>query len=327
MKRKFKLTALLSTATAMLMLYGCSKDQVKPANTAADQTVATLPTTHDGLHVYGLLATPESEWSKMPVYSDAQFALDHPQLDAAKAVATSITLYSPAVRDQGQIGSCTGFAGSEAYEITYNYTHGAPPAIVSPNFLYYEERVNIEGDKITADPGANMVNIGQALEKYGISSEALDPYPNPAAPTTKAFKTAPTSAAISYALGYEASTATLINQGDTATVKKLLRNNTAVYFGFNVYDNTKTYAYFENLNTTSYTYNPLTASGALAKGVSLLGGHANVIIGFNDAQKAFWVENSWATSWGDKGYYWLPYSVFQSSKIVPSGNAYYMAVK
>jgi C1A family cysteine protease len=327
MNGKLKLTALLSTATALLMLYGCSKDQVKPSSTAADQTVATLPTTHDGLHVYGLLPTPESEWSKMPVYNDAQFAMDHPQLDAAKAAAISVTLYSPDVRDQGQIGSCTGFAGTEAYEITYNYTHGAPPPIMSPAFLYYEERVNIERYKITQDPGADMVNIGQALEKYGITTEALMPYPNPAAPTTTAFKTAPTAAAISTALGYEVSNATLLKQGDTATVKKLLRSNTAVYFGFNVYDNTKTYQYFENLNTTSYTYNPLTSTGAFAKGVSLLGGHANVIIGFNDAQQAFWVENSWSTTWGDKGYYWLPYSVFQSTKIVPAGNVYYMAVK
>jgi hypothetical protein len=69
MKRKLKLTALLSAAAAMLMLYGCSKDQVKPAGTAADQTVAALPTTHDGLHVYGMLQTPESEWSTAPVYN------------------------------------------------------------------------------------------------------------------------------------------------------------------------------------------------------------------------------------------------------------------
>lgn len=326
MKKNLNLAALLVAMAGVVMVSGCSKNQVKPANNATTQQVAALPSTHDGLHVYGLLATPESEWSKMPVYNDAAFNLTH-QIDATGAGSTSAMLVNPAVRDQGQIGSCTGFAGTEAYEITYNYTHGAFPAIMSPNFLYYMERVKIEGYTAKQDPGANMVNIGQALETYGISTEALDPYPSPAAPSTKAFYTAPIAAAVSNALGFEASTATLINQGDTATVKKLLRNNTCVYFGFNVYDNTKTYQYFENLNTTSYTYNPLTSSGTLAKGVSLLGGHANVIIGFNDAQKAFWVENSWSTSWGDKGFYWLPYSVFQSTKIVPAGNAYYMAVK
>jgi|SRR6185503_2099841 len=327
MKRNYKLTCILSATAAIFMFYGCSKDQVKPTAPATGQTVASLPTTHDGLHVYGLLATPESEWSKAPVYNEVQFALDHHQLDAARLSGPVVTLTSPAVRDQGQIGSCTGFAGTEAYEITYSYTHGAYPALMSPAFLYYEERVNIEGYKITADPGANMINVGQALTKYGITTEALMPYPNPATPKTTAFKTPPTSTAISTALGYEAASATLINQGDTAAVKNCLRNNVPVYFGFNVYDNTRTYAYFEGLNTTSYTYNPLTSAGKLVSGVSLLGGHANVIIGYNDTQKAFWVENSWSTTWGNKGYYWLPYSVFQSSKIVPAGNVYYMTVK
>jgi hypothetical protein len=324
--KNFKLTAMFSAAALIIMAYGCTKNQVKPTTATEADAVATLPATHDGLHVYGLLATPASEYENMPKYDAVSFAAEH-SLNSLKASPAVLTLTSPAVRDQGQIGSCTGFAGSEAYEITYSYTHGAYPPLVSPAFLYYEERVNIEGYKITADPGADMVNIGQALEKYGITSEALMPYPNPAAPTTKAFKTAPTAAAISYALGYEASTATLLNQGDTAAVKNCLRANIPVYFGFNVYDNTKTYQYFENLNTTSYTYDPLTSTGALAKGVSLLGGHANVIIGYNDTLKAFWVENSWSNTWGDAGYYYLPYSVFQSTKIVPAGNAYYMAVK
>jgi C1A family cysteine protease len=326
MKKNLKLTVVLSAATVLLFTYGCSKNQVKPTTSTDDESISTLPRTHDGLHVYGLLPTPESEYSRVPMYDAATFDATH-TIDATGAEATVVTLASPAVRNQGQIGSCTGFAGSEAYEITYNYTHGAFPAIVSPLFLYYEERVNILGEKITADDGADMVDIGEALEKYGISSEALYPYPANGSDAGKPYKTAPTAAAIKYALGYEATTATLLAQGDTATVKKLLRANTCVYFGFNVYDNTSTYQYFENLNTTSYTYNPLTSTGALEKGVTLLGGHANVIIGFSDAQKAFWVENSWDTTWGDKGYYWLPYSVFQSKTIVAAGNAYYMAVK
>ena len=136
MKRKLKLTALLSAGCfrCLLISMDAQKDQVKPASTAADQTVATLPTTHDGLHVYGLLQTPESEWSTAPIYNAAQFALDHRQLDALKLSGPVVTLSSPAVRDQGQIGSCTGFAGTEAYEITYSYTHGAYPAIMSPAF-------------------------------------------------------------------------------------------------------------------------------------------------------------------------------------------------
>ncbi|MFI5162820.1 MAG: C1 family peptidase [Sphingobacteriales bacterium] len=321
MKTTLKLTSLLSLATAISMFYGCSKtDQVKPAATT-DQTT-TLNSTADGKHVYGLLPASPEEYNSLPKYSADAF---QSKLGVFSTGAPAVySLATPAVRDQGQIGSCTAFCGSEAYEIGYYYKHGAFPAIVSPAFLYYEERVNILHERITADNGANMVNIDQALTKYGICTEALMPYPG--GDRTTAYKTPPTAAAISNALGFKIGSYTLINSGDTAAVKTCLRNNIPVMMGFNVYDNTRTYQYFEALNTTSYTYNPLTSTGALASGVSLLGGHATPIVGYDDTRKAFLVQNSWSASWGNHGFYYMPYTVFMSTKIVPQGGVYYAAV-
>ena len=96
--------------------------------------------------------------------------------------------------------------------------------------------------------------------------------------------------------------------------------------GFNVYDNSR-YQYFEGLGTSSYTYNPLNSSGGLAQGVHLLGGHAVPIIGYiNDSSQpgggVFICQNSWSTSWGYHGYFYLPYSVLKSTKVVPAGNLY-----
>jgi C1A family cysteine protease len=110
-------------------------------------------------------------------------------------------------------------------------------------------------------------------------------------------------------------------------VKTALANNKPVMMGFNVYDNTRTYKYFEGLNTSSYTYNPLSTSGQLASGVRLLGGHAVPIIGYiNDATQpgggVFVVENSWGKPWGNQGFFYLPYSVIQSTKVVPAGSLY-----
>ncbi|MGZ4000876.1 MAG: C1 family peptidase, partial [Mucilaginibacter sp.] len=87
-----------------------------------------------------------------------------------------------------------------------------------------------------------------------------------------------------------------------------------------------TYQYFEGLNTTSNTYNPLTSSGALVSGLTLLGGHATPIVGYDDNKKAFLVQNSWGTSWGNAGFYYMPYTVFSSTKIVPQGGVYYLAL-
>lgn len=316
MKTIYTPTRFLSLlAVIALGLYGCSKSS---DNTPPEEQ-QTLRSTADGKHVYGLLPTSPEEYEVITKYSPEAFKKQFGELSVGAPAV--LTLATPAVRDQGQIGSCTAFCGSEAYEILYNYKHGAFPSVRSPAFLYYEERVNILHQRIGADNGANMVNIDQALAKYGICNETLMPYPS--SDKSTAYKTPPTSAAISDALGYKITSYVAINTGDTAAVKNCLRNNIPVMMGFNVYDKTSTYQYFEALNTTSNTYNPLTSTGALVSGVTLLGGHATPIIGYDDTKKAFLVQNSWGTSWGNHGFYYMPYSVFSSTRIVPQGSVYY----
>ena len=178
-----------------------------------------------------------------------------------------------------------------------------------------------------------MVDIPEALQKYGECIETDYAYPvnksETAGPSSAAYKTAPSAAAVSNALLYEIgqspSNYGMVAQGDTATVKALLRENIPVCMGFNVYDNSQ-YTIFEGLNTTNYTYEPLTNTGAIVKGASLLGGHANIIYGYDDTKGMFLMENSWGTSWGNAGYWYLPYSVFMSTKIVPTGNVYWFTL-
>jgi C1A family cysteine protease len=91
--------------------------------------------------------------------------------------------------------------------------------------------------------------------------------------------------------------------------------------GFEVYDNSS-YTLFEGLNTKNSTYNPLTPSGALVKGAEHLGGHAVPIIGFDDLKQRFLCQNSWGKSWGNSGFFYLPYKVYQNTKIVSEGSCY-----
>jgi len=42
-------------------------------------------------------------------------------------------------------------------------------------------------------------------------------------------------------------------------------------------------------------------------GESPQGGHAILIMGYDDDLSAFWFRNSWGTHWGKDGYAWLPY--------------------
>ena len=307
---------LIAVTFIAFIFYGCSK--TTEINSAGNLQSATI--TSSGSHVYGLLPMTPDQFANVPLFSKDNF----PSILTEKALVPADSLWTPAIRDQGQIGSCTAFCGTEANEILNYYNNSSWNTVLSPAFLYYCERVLIEKQRITADNGAYMVNIPQALQKYGECLESSYTYPS--SDRSTAYKTAPTAAAMSQGLSYRIGQLTtsygMIASGDLTTVKTMITNNIPVMMGFNVYDNTK-YVYFESLNTKSYVYNPLTSTGTLAKGVSLLGGHAVPIVGYNDKIQAFLCQNSWGSAWGNHGFFYIPYTVFSSTKIVPSGTVYF----
>jgi hypothetical protein len=380
MKKNLRLTPVLSAAIVMLMLYSCTKSNnsdVVPA--ATNDNIA--------LHNYGLLPMQPEQWANVPTFSKnvisgrmGVFGL------SSSALPSSYLLASPAIRDQGQIGSCTGFCGAETDQILYYYKNSASPVAsanftssstsspgiaqtitnqvvntpaLSPLFVYYVERCVILKQSITADKGAYMVNIPETFQgltnntgtgtaltlngtKFaGVCYETDYPYPSNGSSTSTQYKTPPAGNALTndllYTIGGQNGTTGssgtttngyyVINSSDPVTdVKIALANNKPVMMGFNVYDNSR-YQYFEALNTTKYTYNPLASSGKLAQGVRLLGGHAVPIIGYiNDASQpgggVFICQNSWSTSWGYHGYFYLPYSVLKSTNVVPAGSLY-----
>jgi hypothetical protein len=380
-----------------LVLASCTK------NVGNDTAANSSNIPNSVLRNYGLQTMTPEQWSSVPTFNSSLVTSRYKPsgLSFSGALPSNYLLATPDVRDQGQIGACTGFCGAETAEIlnyynanpsiaspTINLSTGISTAItnqiispttlfgtsgaLSPMFIYYVERVVIQKQAISADLGANMVNIGQTLQGTttntsstpltyngktfkGVATEDLYAFPstlnasgyNVATATSASYLTAPSNTAISNALNYTLATqagsttssntagvtshgyyvinstgATLVNE-----VKIALANNKPVMMGFNVYDNTRTYKYFEGLNTTSYTYNPLTTSGSLASGVRLLGGHAVPIVGYiNDASQpgggVFVVENSWGKPWGNHGFFYLPYSVIQSTKVVPAGSLY-----
>jgi len=398
---------LVALSVVSSILFSCKKnsDAVNPNKTTVTET---------SLHGMGLNPMEPSQWASVPVYSSNLFAhkLQPDGLTYNGTAYSSYLLVTPQIRDQGQLGACTGFCGAETDEILYYYKNNTVPVIanftaanaislatqnaipntsdeplygttntvanaLSPLFLYFVERVVINKQTIGTDQGANMVNIGQTLQGLsnnsgtgtpltyngytfaGITHEANYPYPfvlgsggyNVATSATAPFTTYPYTyfnygsttipvAPNNYTIGVQSGTTNstgattkgyyVISSTKTNLVndvKNALLNNKPVMMGFNVYDKTSTYQYFEGLSTTSYTYNPLTSSGSLASGVRLLGGHAVPIVGYiNDSTQpgggVFICQNSWGTPWGNHGYFYLPYSVIQSTRIVPAGSLY-----
>ena len=396
---------------ASLLIAGCKKSSTDPGIT--ENAVVTA-----GVHGYGLNQMRPEQWAGVPAFS-ADLLRNNKQstgLTYSGTLPDNYLLVSPQIRDQGQIGACTGFCGAETDEILYYYknnnitgaaigtslttanglstatSHQIPntseetyygsgnssSAANSPLFLYYVERVVINRGSIGSDPGANMVNIGQALQGLssnggsgaaltyggytfaGISNEALYPYPfvsgsggyNVATASTAPYTTAPytyynygaTSIPVypnNFTIGNQSGGTTSGNGATTqgyyvinstksqliTDMKTAIANNKPVMMGFNVYDKSPYYRYFEALSTSSYTYNPLGANGRLVNGLKLMGGHAVPLIGYiNDASQpgggVFICQNSWGTPWGYHGYFYLPYSVLQSTTVVPAGSLY-----
>jgi len=268
MYQTLRKTAFLFVSVPFLF-FSCAKTNLKGTTTPAGETSIIH-------HKYGLIPMTPDQYKDVPVFTPDLLKAKASELGMTYSgtLPSSYLLATPAVRDQGQIGACTGFSGTEANEIVHynlsvpninNYAssltvaNGISTAVntkfvsptsyfgtdgsLAPLFLYYVERVVIEKDKITADPGANMVNIGEALQGLsnntgtgtsltlsgntfkGECTEDLYPYPitlnsegyNIATSSSTQFKTAPTAAAISNApnFGLAAQSGTTSSTGST----------------------------------------------------------------------------------------------------------------
>ncbi len=203
----------------------------------------------------------------------------------------------PPVYDQGQLGSCTGnaIAGAIQFEqIKQNLSVFVPSRL----FIYYNERVM--GHSITLDNGAQIRDGIKSVAQQGVCPETAwpyndqntDPKPCPACPyakkpTATCYKTARKHKVVTY----QRLTPTL------AILKGCLASGYPFVFGFTAYNG------FESKQVAT--------SGVLgmpAPKEKVIGGHAVLAVGYNDAKQQFIVRNSWGNAWGLQGYFMMPYA-------------------
>src|ERR1700722_3210501 len=91
------------------LFFSCSKSNL---NAPAPSNLPTSVV----VHKYGLNPMTEDQWKDVPVFSSAIFQSGATDLGLVYAgkFPSNYLLATPAVRDQGQMGACTGFCGSEA---------------------------------------------------------------------------------------------------------------------------------------------------------------------------------------------------------------------
>lgn len=196
--------------------------------------------------------------------------------------------FMPPVYDQGELGSCTANAIGGAYEYDQIKQKEASPFVPSRLFIYYNERA-IEGD-VADDSGAQISDGLKSISTTGVIPETEWPY-NVAKFAVKPSAKCYTDAVHHKATGYHA-----IAQNQTQ-INQALLSGLPVLVGIVVYE--------------SFESDQVAATGVVPMphiGEQQLGGHAVLIVGFDNNKKVYYVRNSWGPNWGMKGYFTLPYA-------------------
>jgi uncharacterized caspase-like protein len=193
----------------------------------------------------------------------------------------------PEVYDQGQIGSSIAQAIAGGLEFSRR-RQGAEVFTPSRLFIYYvaREAVGTQGD----DAGATYREALRAVNRYGAPPEAEWPYLTEKfaqRPPRRVYQEATRHAAIAYKRV----------RGQPEQVKACLAEGYPVLLGFPVYN--------------SFLSSQVAQTGRVPvpdDNESLVGGHAVMIVGYDDSEEAFIVRNSWGKGWGADGFFFLPYA-------------------
>lgn len=244
------------------------------------------------------LSIPKYHWVRDPV--DTRDHIYNPAALGAGSTVLPATVDlrsndSP-IQDQGQLGSCTGNAIAGMIDLIDK--KNKKNLQVSRLFIYYQERL-IEGT-VNYDSGAYIRDGMSAVHNYGAPLETVWPY------IINRFATRPSTAAYSdAALRKVTSYQKCLN---FTAVKTALSQGYPVAVGFDVYQS------FESSATAATGI--MTYPNVYRE--QLLGGHAVALEGYYDNFRGtgkgyFIARNSWGTSWGDHGYFYMPYQVIQDT--------------
>lgn len=195
-----------------------------------------------------------------------------------------------AVEDQGNLGSCTGQAIAGAIE--YLNKKNGKINDVSRLFIYYYERALI--GTINYDSGAYIRDGIKVVYRNGAPVEQLWPY------IISRFTRQPNAPAISDGLKRKVTLYERITSLDGCL--NALANGYPIVVGFLVY--------------SSFMGRTVTVTGVMpypnVGRERLLGGHAVLLVGYNNSTRRFIARNSWGRNWGDSGYFYMPYDVINN---------------
>lgn len=205
------------------------------------------------------------------------------------------------VENQGNLGSCTANAGVGMVEYYERKAFGKHTD-ASRLFLYKATRNLMHA---TGDTGAYLRMTMGALALFGVPPEEYWPY------DTANFEMEPPSFCYAFAQNYQSIKYIRLDPANTpkkdvlGQIKTNLVAGMPSMFGFTCYN---------SLREANDGKIPFPAPKE-----SVIGGHAVMVVGYDDDMKiknkysdkattgALLIRNSWGQEWGEDGYGWLPY--------------------
>jgi C1A family cysteine protease len=203
--------------------------------------------------------------------------------------------HCPPVYDQGQLGSCTANAIGAAIQFDRMKQHLTPNFVPSRLFIYYNERA-IERT-ISTDSGAQIRDGIKSVARQGACPEPDWPY------DIAKFAQRPPRLDYTEALRDRAVSYTRLVQ-HANLLKGCLASGYPFVYGFTVYES------FESPEVARTGVVPMPSPGE-----QVLGGHAVLAVGYDDAAQRFIVRNSWGDQWGMAGYFTMPYAYVTDSNL------------
>ena len=216
--------------------------------------------------------------------------------------SVDLTQWMGYIRDQKQEGSCTGQMIAAARDLLYRkqYAYETDKSVLAANFrasasFLYKSNLIADGT-LGMDAGSSIHQSFVTLNQKGACLESQEPY------SDTDYSVAPTAQQTADALIYKGGAYHYLP--DLQRMKQCLASGYSFGFGIDVYTS------FE-ASWTKTGFMPMPDT----RREQCLGGHAQHVVGYEDAIQCLFVQNSWSSSWGisapgrsDGGCYWMPYA-------------------
>ena len=253
-----------------------------------------------------------------PTDSDEEYVVRPPSKPEKESESTNDTvldlrLNMPAVYDDQGLGCSTVSALATLLE--FHQLQENPESDYEPSRLFWYYAIRVLRGTERSDSGASFRDAWKVLNQEGICDEIDWPFhPNmhSAAPYWSCYESESQSIPVVYKRVPHTMDA----------IKYCLKNNMPIAFGMSIYASFESEvtrrtgkvtlpACCRDLTQNKDIQSDETDSNDTTKtnmNDVHLGGHALVLVGFNDEKKVFIVRNSQGTKWGDNGYAYIPYA-------------------